>query len=111
VTVLRHAAALILGAVVGLAAVVVHRSVVPLGLLLALAGTFAVAWWWQRSSTPRAAATYAAGWFAVLLVVLLGRPEGDYAVAADIPGYGLLAGGLLLVVVALVALVGGRRTP
>jgi hypothetical protein len=111
VTVLRHAAALVLGAVVGLAAVVVHRSLFPLGLLLALAGTFAVAWWWQRSITPRAAATYAAGWFAVLLVVLLGRPEGDYAVAADIPGYALLAGGLLLVVVALVALVGGRRTP
>jgi hypothetical protein len=111
VTVLRHGAALLLGAVVGLAAVVVHRSLVPLGLLLALAATFVTAWWFQRSSRPRTAASYAAGWFAVLLVVLLGRPEGDYAVAADPPGFALLAGGLVLVVVALVALVGGRRTP
>jgi Family of unknown function (DUF6113) len=110
VTVLRHGAALVLGVVVGLAAVIVHRAAFPLGLLLALVATFATAWWCQRSPRPRTAATFAAGWLAVLLVVLLGRPEGDYAVAADVPGFALLAGGLVLFLVALVVLAGGRRT-
>jgi len=108
VSVLRHLLSVLTGAVTGLAAVAVHREIFPGGLLLALATTFGVVWWLLRSPWPRAAASFALGWLVVLGVVLTGRPEGDYAIAADLPGYALLAAGLVLVVAGLVAVAGGR---
>ncbi len=39
-------------------------------------------------------------------MVVLGRPEGDFALASDLRGYGLMATGIVLVVVGLVGLVG-----
>jgi uncharacterized membrane protein len=109
VELLRHVLSALTGAATGLAAVTVHRSAFPLGLLLALVTTFAVAWRLLRSSRPRTAGSFVLGWLVVLGVVLAGRPEGDYAIAADLPGYALLAAGLVLVVVGLVAVAGGRR--
>ena len=107
-TVLRHVGCALGGAATGLAAVTVHRSVFPLGLLLGLVTTFAAAWWLRASSRPRTAASYAAGWLVVLGAVVTGRPEGDYAIAADLAGYALMVAGLMLAVVGLVAVAGGR---
>jgi hypothetical protein len=107
--VLRHAGSALLGVLVALAAVGVHRSLFPLGLLLAVATTWAVPWRQLRSAWPRTAASYCAGWLAMFALVLAGRPEGDYAVAGDLAGYALMATGFLLVVVGIVALAGSSR--
>ena len=108
---LRHAGSLLLGALVALAAVGVHRSLFPLGVLLAVATTWAVPWWQLRSRWPRTAASYCLGWLGMFAVVVAGRPEGDYAVAGDLAGYALMAAGFGLVV-GVVALAGfSRRRP
>lgn len=107
---LRHLAAGLLGAAVCLGALVSHRSLVPLGLVVALGSTYAAAWWLLGSAHPRTAASYVAGWLVVLAFVVPGRPEGDYLLAGDLPGYALLVSGPLLVVVGLVSLAGGRRS-
>jgi len=108
--VLGHLAALVAGAVVGLAAVLVHRETFPLGLVLAVAASFALPIRLLWSRRPRTAATYAAGWLAVLGLVVAGRPEGDFAIAADVPGWSFLVAGFLMVAVGLVSLTrsGGR---
>jgi hypothetical protein len=109
VALLRHGVALVVGMLVALAAIAVHRSAFPLGLLLAVATTFAVPWWLLGSRHPRTATSYAAGWLAMLAVVVAGRPEGDYALGQDLPGYALVLAGVVLVVVGLVGFTGGRR--
>ena len=109
-TLLRHVSAVLLGAAVALAAVVVHRSAFPAGLVLSLATTYAVPWWLLRSRRPRTAASYVLGWLAILLLVVLGRPEGDFALAADLRGYALLVGAFPLLLVGVVSLAGGRRS-
>lgn len=106
---LRHLGCLLLGLVVGLAALAVHRSAVPAGLLLGVATSLAVPWWLLRSRWPRTGATYVAGWLAVLLLAVAGRPEGDYVVAADLEGYVLLGTGFALVAMGIVSLAGGRH--
>jgi hypothetical protein len=108
VSVLRHLLSVLTGAATGLAAVIVHRELFPGGLLLALVTTFAIVWWLRRSPWAPTAASFAFGWLLVLGVVLAGRPEGDYVIAADLPGYALLAAGLVLAVVGLAAVAGGR---
>ena len=107
---LRHLAALLVGVLVGVASVAVHRSAFPLGLVLATATTYAVPWWLLRSSAPRTATSYAVGWLVVLGVVVAGRPEGDFAIAQDLKGILLLVVGLGLVAVALAGITGGRRS-
>ena len=95
----RHAAALLLGAVVALAAVAVHRdgsSGLPWGLALAAAGSVCTAWWLLGAASSRTTVSYAVGWLVVFTVAVLGRPEGDYAVAADVRGYGLMVSALLV---------------
>lgn len=106
---LRHLACFVVGAAVALAAVLEHRSAFPFGLVLALATTFAVPWWLLASTRPRTAASYVMGWLVVLGLVVVGRPEGDYALASDTAGYAMLGAGFLLVVVGIVAIAGGRR--
>jgi peptidoglycan/LPS O-acetylase OafA/YrhL len=91
--------------------VTVHRGLLPLGLLLALAATFALPWRLLRSRVPRTATSYAVGWLAVLLLALVGRPEGDYVVASDLPGYVLVAAGLGLVAVGVLGVAGPRPDP
>jgi hypothetical protein len=104
VTLLRYAGTLLLGALVSVACVVVHRTAVPFGLLLAVVTTFALVWFLDRRAAARAVASYGLGWLAVLVLVVAGRPEGDYAVAQDLPGYLLLATGLAVLLVTLVVL-------
>lgn len=104
----RHLVCLMLGVVVGLAAVIAHRSAPPWGLLLSAVASLAAAWWLLGSRHPRLAGTYAAGWVALLAYVVAARPEGDFAVAADLEGYALLATGALVLGTGIVGLVGGR---
>ncbi len=107
---LRHVGALLLGVLVAVASVAVHRTSLPLGLVVGLTTTFAVAWWLLRSSHPRTVGSYVAGWLGVLVLALAGRPEGDFVLASDLPGYTLMLAALPLLVVALVGLAGRRRT-
>ena len=104
---MRHLGCLLLGGLVALASLLVHRSLFPVGLVVALLASYAVPLWLLRTSRPRTAASYVAGWLAVLALVLTGRPEGDYLVAGDVRGYLMLAGGFGLIVVALVSVAGG----
>jgi hypothetical protein len=102
-----HVPALLLGATVGLGSVVVHRFGVleiPLGLLLGLATTFVVAWALRQYGVRRLTCSYAAGWLVVFGFVLAGRPEGDYAVAGDLPGYLMIAAAFVLVVIGVLSL-------
>lgn len=109
-TLLRHAVALALGLLVSLASVAVHRSASPLGLVLALVTTYAVAWWLLRSAHPRTATTYVAGWLAVFALVLRGRPEGDFALEQDLKSLLLMIAGLGLVAIGAAGLPGRRRS-
>ena len=59
-----------------------------------------------RTSTPVSWPSPSAGSLCSSVAVI-GRPEGDYVVAADFTGYGLLVGGLSLLVVGVVSLPGG----
>ncbi len=106
----RHLGCLLLGALVSLAALAAHRSLFPLGLLVALATSYAVPLWLLRTGRPRTAGSFVVGWLAVLALVVAGRPEGDFVVAGDLEGYALLVGGLGLVVVAIVSFAGGRSS-
>lgn len=115
---LWHLGALLVGAAVALASVAVHRSVVlgsvpldpPMGLLLALATSFCVPWA-LRQSAPRLASSYALGWLVLFGVVVAGRPEGDFAIAGDLPGYALMGAGFLLVIVAGLSFGSPRKPP
>jgi hypothetical protein len=88
-------AALLVGAAAGVAAVAVHRS--PAGLLLA-AGAALTAMWALRWWLAHAATLFAVGWLVPLLAALTGRPEGDFAVSADLWGWSLIAAGLAVLV-------------
>jgi len=99
--VLFHVVALLVGVAVAVSAVVVHRSAVlhlPIGLTLGLVTTFVTSWA-MRELLPGLASSYAVGWVIAFGFVILGRPEGDYAVASDLRGYALMAAGLAMVVV------------
>lgn len=103
----RYLATGVLGAAVALAAVAVHRTTLlglPVGLLLAAAASLAVGWWLRGTRTPRLAASYAAGWEVLFLLVLRGRPEGDFALASDLLGYGLIAVALAVLLLGISAM-------
>ena len=87
----------VLGAASGLASVVLHDKS-WLWLLLALAAPLALAF-----AVPGGLLrlSYVAGWFALLLLAVLGRPEGDYAIRSGTRGYALLLGGMVLLALAV----------
>ena len=58
---------------------------------------------WPRSG-------FGLGWVGVLMVALLGRPEGDYVVTSTVRGYTLLGTGLVLLMLVIVTLPVGRRS-
>jgi len=91
---------LALGAVVGLSSVALHRYGWGLGLGIAATAATLVALpggWWRRLP-------FAVGWTAVLGVATVQRPEGDYVIAGDAPGYLLLATGVAVLVSGFVGL-------
>jgi len=57
--------------------------------------------WWSR-------APWCLAWAGTVLVTSSARPEGDYVISADLPGYGLLAAALAGLVLGLVGLVPRR---
>jgi hypothetical protein len=105
----RHAGCVLLGMLVALGAVAVHRSAFPLGLVLALTTTWAVPWRLLLSRWPATVASYVVGWLALFALVIVGRPEGDYVLVGDLPGYALMAGGFVLIVVGIVSIGGSSR--
>ncbi|MEI7057640.1 hypothetical protein WBG06_17585 [Nocardioides sp. CCNWLW239] len=91
----RAAAGLLLGLVVGVAAVAVHPW--WWGLLLAVAASSAT-----LLALPRGVArvTYAVAWAIVVALAATPRPTGGYAIAGDVAGYVMIAWAVLMVVVA-----------
>lgn len=97
-------AVLLLGIVCGLATALVHRDWWGMALGVAAAATVSVALpatWWGRPA-------FAAGWVLAILVVLLPPPGGGFVVVADLLGYGLLGGSLLLLLVCVLTSRPGR---
>lgn len=88
------------GLAVGIASVAVHST--WWGLPLALAATAATAYALPGGWTRRA--SFVLGWSGAVAVLALPRPEGDYLIAGDVSGYGLLGFGLVLLVAGLVTL-------
>ena len=101
---------LLLGAAVGVASVAVHRDLVagfPAGLVFVAVVSVYVAWA-LRLVFPggRFAASYCLGWLVVLGYVVAGRPEGDFAIASDLEGYGLIVVALVMVAALVTSLTG-----
>lgn len=88
------------GAATGVAAVALHTETWgwPLAVLAAVAVTASLpATWWGRPP-------WCLGWGGTVLGASFARPEGDYVISADLPGYGLLAVALASLVVGVLAL-------
>ena len=97
--------AFLLGLVVGLSSVALHQR--WWGLPLAIVATATTAYalasgWWARMP-------FAFGWVAIVGYLAFPRDEGDYAIAADAPGYVLLGFAVALLVAATVTLQPLRR--
>ena len=91
----------VLGVAVGVAGVFVQPLWFPGGLLLALAGVAAVCCGGRLlTGTRPGAALPAAGWFAVQLIALSPRPEGDFLLVSNAESYIFLLGGMILGVAA-----------
>ncbi len=106
-------AALLLGGAVAVAAVAVHRQMVdalPWGVVLAVVASIGVGWGARRvwPTRPTLASAYGLGWLVVFGLALVGRPEGDYAIAADLRGYLLIGTALVMVAVTVGALAASR---
>jgi hypothetical protein len=98
-------ALLLLGVVSALAGIAVHQSAwFPLAVGTPLVIGYAAAPGLSRAG-------FVAGWLAVLAIALLGRPEGDFAIATTWQGYGLLLTGLVLLGFAVATLPRPRRGP
>jgi hypothetical protein len=95
---------LVAGAGSGVAAVAVHREGWgwSLGVAAAVAAATALPGsWWGRVA-------FCWSWAAVVLGLSVSRAEGDYLIAADLPGYGLLSVAVVLAVVGAATVVRRR---
>ncbi|MFJ8584973.1 DUF6113 family protein [Streptomyces sp. NPDC093595] len=98
----------VLGAVVGAAGSLVQGGWVPGGLLLALAGTAGLFYGGLRlTGTTVGVGAAAAGWLVAVVVLSLGRPEGDGVFAGGIVELVYLLGGMAVAVICATAI----RTP
>lgn len=119
VRVIAFAAAVVLGAAVGLAGSFVHDTSVtligigwPVGLVISLAAaaaTCVIAGALARSRAGTALA--AAAWVLSALVVSAPRPEGDIVIAGGPAGYIYLYGGTILAAFVATLPVLGARPP
>lgn len=92
------------GAATAVAGIAVHAQTWgwPLAVLAPVAVALALPrGWWSR--TP-----WCVAWAGTVLAASSARPEGDYVIAADLPGYGLLAVALAGLILGLVGLAPGR---
>ena len=82
------------GAGTGLATVAVHQT--WWGLLLGLGATAATMVGLGRGWTTRL--PFGAGWSGAVAALAPSRPEGDFVLSSDLPGYAVLAAALAVVV-------------
>ena len=110
--------AAVLGAAMGVLALVLHRDAVwvldlmlPWGLAAAtLVSVLPSLGLTLAGAGPWAVGAYGAGWCLVVMGLLGGRREGDYLVAADLRGWGfLVVASLAVVVVTMRGVVGPAR--
>lgn len=80
-----HVGLAVLGAVVGIAGTLVQAALFPGGLLLALAASAGLFYGGRvLTGTQLGALAPAVGWFIAVLVLLGGRPEGDYVFGQEL---------------------------
>ncbi|WP_371498907.1 DUF6113 family protein [Kitasatospora sp. NBC_00374] len=83
-----YVALFVLGGLVSLCGAFVQALWAPAGLLLALAATLAVFYGGLRlTGTKLGAGIPLAGWFAMLLVLMTPRPEGDLVISTAVTSY------------------------
>lgn len=88
-----------LGAAVGLAGTLVQAALFPGGLLLALAASAGVFYGGRvLTGTQLGALAPAVGWFIAVIVLLGGRPEGDYVFGEEIGLALFMLGGMAVAV-------------
>ncbi|WTL22683.1 DUF6113 family protein [Streptomyces sp. NBC_01506] len=90
---------LVLGAVVGTAGALVQAGWFPGGLLLALLAAAGLFYGGRTvTGTPLGVGAPAAGWLIAVIILSLGRPEGDGVFAAGVGPVLYLLGGALVAV-------------
>ncbi|MEU2479032.1 DUF6113 family protein [Streptomyces sp. NPDC053741] len=90
----------VLGAAVGLAGTLVQAALFPGGLLLALAGSAGLFYGGRvLTRTQLGALVPAVGWFLAVIVLLGGRPEGDYVFGEEIGLALFMLGGMAVAVI------------
>lgn len=98
--VLTYLAALVLGALVGIAGSLVQAAWSPGGLLLALAALGGLCYGAGVATGGRGAGFSAGGgWFLAVIVVSLNRPEGDVVFASGLGPQLFVFGGMLTAVI------------
>ncbi|MFF1510600.1 DUF6113 family protein [Streptomyces sp. NPDC058326] len=89
----------VLGALVGTAGALVQAAWLPGGLFLALLATAALFYGGLRATgTQTGVVTGAAGWLLAVILLSLGRPEGDGVFAGGVGELLFLFGGMALAV-------------
>ncbi|MFJ8748340.1 DUF6113 family protein [Streptomyces sp. NPDC102441] len=89
----------VLGAVVGLAGTLVQAALFPGGLLLALAASAGLFYGGRvLTGTQLGALAPAVGWLIAVVVLLGGRPEGDYVFGQEIGLVFFILGGMAVAV-------------
>lgn len=83
----------LVGAAAALAGIAVHAKAWP-WLVLAVAAPLVTAY---AAPAGLLRNCFVGGWFAMLLLAVAGRPEGDFAITDSLDGYALLLTGLGLV--------------
>ncbi|MDF6019025.1 DUF6113 family protein [Streptomyces sp. JH34] len=90
----------VLGAAVGLAGTLVQAALFPGGLLLALAASAGLFYGGRvLTRTQLGALVPAVGWFIAVIVLLGGRPEGDYVFGEEIGLALFMLGGMAVAVI------------
>ncbi|WP_030747265.1 DUF6113 family protein [Streptomyces griseus] len=91
----RYAGLLVLGALVGTAGALVQAAWFPLGLLLALLATAALFYGGLRATGNQLGlAATGGGWLVAVILLSLGRPEGDGLFGGGIGELLFLFGGM-----------------
>ncbi|MFJ8883451.1 DUF6113 family protein [Streptomyces sp. NPDC102402] len=89
----------VLGAAVGLAGTLVQAALFPGGLLLALAASAGLFYGGRvLTGTQLGALVPAVGWFIAVIVLLGGRPEGDYVFGQEVGLALFMLGGMAVAV-------------
>ncbi|WBB63307.1 DUF6113 family protein [Streptomyces sp. WMMC500] len=97
---LAYLAALVLGALVGLAGSLVQEAWSPGGMLLALAALGSLCYGAGVATGGRGAGfTAGGGWFLAVIVMSLNRPEGDFVFASGLGPQIFIFGGMLIAVI------------